>query len=261
MIIDSHVHIGTWGRFYKSINKVLESLEKYHIDFALISSCDGVEYTEKGNNLPFFLKRNQISINKDVVKLCKKYPNKFKGLFWCRPSLEGYSEKVESFIKDNREYIVGLKFHPYYSKMRMTDIKIIPYIKLAEQLDIPVLVHTARDQYSDAKYTYELAKRFPKVKFILAHMQLDNNTHRDAIKYMKELPNLYGDTAWVHPGALKEIIKALGSDRILFGSDNPIDGVDTYNHEWYQFIFNELDESHRNNILFNNIIRLYKLNF
>ena len=56
MIIDTHIHIGSYGRFFKSKQKVLESVAKYHIDFGLISSCDAVEYTPKGNNLPFFLK-------------------------------------------------------------------------------------------------------------------------------------------------------------------------------------------------------------
>lgn len=261
MIIDSHVHIGTYGRFYKSKQKVIESFAKYNIDFGLVSSCDAVEYTSKGNNLPFFLKRNQISCSKDVIRFCKKNPSKFKCLFWCKPATEGYDDKIEKFILDNKEYIVGLKFHPYYSKMRMTDQKILPYIRLAEKLDLPVLVHTARDLYSDAKYTYELAKRFPRVKFILGHMQLETNSHRDAIKYMKELPNLYGDTAWVNPNALKEVLKVLGSDRILFGSDNPIDGVDTYNHEWYQFIFKELDKEAREDILYRNAIKLFKLKF
>ena len=45
---------------------------------------------------------------------------------------------------------------------------------------------------------------------------------------MEKAENLYADTAWVPVTSTIEIIKRFGSKRIFFGSDSPIDGVDTY---------------------------------
>jgi predicted TIM-barrel fold metal-dependent hydrolase len=45
---------------------------------------------------------------------------------------------------------------------------------------------------------------------------------------MGKAENLYADTAWVPIQTTLEIIRRYDSHRIIFGSDNPIDGADTY---------------------------------
>ena len=39
-----------------------------------------------------------------------------------------------------------------------------------------------------------------------------------------KLPNLYGDTTWVPIKSTLYAIERCGSEKILFGTDNPIDG-------------------------------------
>ena len=62
------------------------------------------------------------------------------------------------------------------------------------------------------------------------------------------LPNLYGDTTWVPVKSTVQAIEKWGSEKILFGSDNPIDGKDTYLHNrtgdrsLYQEYFHEFRE-------------------
>lgn len=46
--------------------------------------------------------------------------------------------------------------------------------------------------------------------------------------YLKLAENLYADTTWVPVETTLEVIKRYGSEHVMFGSDNPIDGVDTY---------------------------------
>ena len=45
---------------------------------------------------------------------------------------------------------------------------------------------------------------------------------------MEKAPNLYADTTWVPVETTLEVIRRYGSERVMFGSDNPIDGLDTY---------------------------------
>jgi len=62
-----------------------------------------------------------------------------------------------------------------------------------------------------------------------------------AIELIAKLPNLYGDTAWVRPEKVLRAIKICGSHKILFGTDNPINGVDTYDDDnFYNFYFNDM---------------------
>lgn len=242
MRIDIHTHIGTMPRIAQAKEWLPIAMERYQIDLIFVSSCDGVEVDEEMKKIPITATNDQIAINQDVVDYVKQYPNKMRALFWCKPHYEGYKEEIEQFYLQNREYIVGLKFHLYFSKLRMTDPRVLPYIHLAEKYHLPVLIHTAKETYSDVKYTYLLAKRFPQVNFIAAHMQLETEDHLDAIRYIQKLPNLYGDTAWVNPTALQNAIHTCGAHKILFGSDNPLDGVDTYQHPWYQDMFHAFVE-------------------
>ena len=61
----------------------------------------------------------------------------------------------------------------------------------------------------------------------MVHLGLGTD-NKEAIKLCAELPNLYGDTTWVSVDSALEFIKACGAEKLLFGSDNPIDGKDTY---------------------------------
>ena len=78
----------------------------------------------------------------------------------------------------------------------------------------------------------------------MAHMGLGSDNSK-AIKLISSLPNLYGDTAWVPIKSAISLIKNSSSEKLFFGSDNPIDGKDTYLHNktgdrsLYQEYFNE----------------------
>ena len=59
--------------------------------------------------------------------------------------------------------------------------------------------------------------------FIAVHMDLESG-NRQAIDLIAKLPNLYGDTTWVPIKSTLYAIERCGSEKILFGTDNPIDG-------------------------------------
>ena len=46
-------------------------------------------------------------------------------------------------------------------------------------------------------------------------------------------------TAEIHLRGGKDTPKKYGAQKLLFGTDNPIDGVDTYAHPFYQAYFGE----------------------
>ena len=67
----------------------------------------------------------------------------------------------------------------------------------------------------------------PDVDFVMVHMGLGTD-NKEAVELIGKLPNLYGDTTWVPVETTLEVIKRYGSKKLMFGSDMPIDGVDTY---------------------------------
>ena len=265
MIIDAHVHVGDSLNMVFSPELVLESMEKYNIDYALVSNVEGSEVDFDQVLVPDEIRRKQADVALDTIAFARKNPDKIGALLWVMPMLEGCNEELEEVIKNNLDVVHGIKVHPYHNKTRFDDPKVQEYIKLAQKYDLAVMSHTAADECSDCRQVYEMAKKYPDVRFVMAHAQLGTPDNQAAIDCLKEgLPNLYADSAWVRPEHAVRIIKECGADRLLFGTDNPIDGIDTYGHpEFYQIYFNQLKdmltEKEYKMLMEDNARKVYKL--
>lgn len=227
-MIDSHVHIGGGADgFVMNEEMVLQSMKKYKIDISIVSNADCVEYGEDLVKLPEEKQICQKDALLRVIKFCRDNPGKIYGSFWCKPNHEVLSEDIDRIIEANRDVIVALKVHPFLSNLSFADEKMHPYLQLAKKHRLPVIVHTANDEVDSPIRVYEMARRYPELTFVMAHMGLGTD-NKLAVDLMEKAKNLYADTAWVPMPTTLEIIRRYGSKRIMFGSDNPIDGVDTY---------------------------------
>ena len=155
--------------------------------------------------------------------------------------------EIEQLVAENRQNLVFLKVHPYHSNLAFDDDKMIPYLELAVKYNLPVVIHTGEGYNDSPERDFAMAKKYPQLKFIMAHMGLGTDNQL-AIDLMAEADNLYADTTWVPVSTTLEVIKRYGSKRVMFGTDSPIDGVDTYycNKEGepslYRQYFGELKE-------------------
>lgn len=255
-IIDSHAHYGYWPTMTKCEDMILKSMEKNRVNFTLFS-FDGTEFREGRTKFT-----SQLEGSKKALALCKKHQNKLGMLVWYRPHLEKNPAELEYFIKKHLDFIHGLKFHPYLSRMRISDQRNYPYFEIARKFNFPILVHTATDNYSKLKYIVKAAKDFPDIIFVAAHCVLESN-HIEIINALKECPNLYADTAWVDMEFIKIIKQNNLMDRIMFGTDNPIDGYKTLDQEIYQNYFNnqiKLNKSDFEKLMYKNAKKVYKIN-
>lgn len=268
MIIDAHVHIGSATGFDLPVEYVLYSMDKYNIDYAIISSIEAVEYDSELNELPPNMQKPQIETLMDCIKIARDNINKIGIAFWIKPHTERLTQEIIDTIENNLDVIKAMKMHPYYSKTAFDDARVEEYIRIAEKYNLPFIIHTGGCDEADPKRVYNVAKKFPKVNFIMAHMGLGTD-NSEAIELICRLPNLYGDTAWVPIKSTISLIKKSSSKKILFGTDNPIDGKDTYLHNrtgdrsLYQEYFNELKNLISNedydNLMYKNAIRLFKI--
>lgn len=266
MIIDSHVHIGGSLGLNFPPQMVLETMEKYNIGYALVSNLDGSEVDYDQNLIPEEYRQSQIEVNKKTIEFAREHKDRIGALLWAMPLMECCDEEFEKLVADNLDVVKGIKIHPYHNKIRFDDPKVQEYIKLARKYDLAMMTHTAMDEYSDCRQVYEMAKKYPDVRFVMAHAQLGSEDNSQAIECLKEgLPNLYADCAWVRPQHGLRIIKECGGDKLLFGTDNPIDGLDTYAHpEFYGIYFGEfknmVTEEEYNKLMKDNAVKVYKLN-
>lgn len=230
MIIDAHAHIGLDGSLSKSMSMILRSQKLYHIEYSLIMNGRFIEHQGKHQKRHLI---DQVKSGQEAIAFARQHPHHLGVLLWCNPAHETVNDDFITLIKTNRDIIFGLKFHPWASKLPMHHPRYEPYFALARDLHLPILFHTAVDEFSSILFLAQVAKKYPDLTFIAAHLELLSD-HKTAIKVLKENPNIYADTAWVPLDIALKVMKTIGPNRILFGSDNPIDGVHTLNHAMYQ---------------------------
>lgn len=262
MIIDSHTHFGTILDFDFPEEILIKSMNLHGIDCAVVSNLQGIEFDHNNHPLEKEVLRNQIEINMATIDFSRKYPGRIFPLLWAMPHTGGATTELKRFIKDNRSELFGLKFHPYLNQTPFDSQLIDPYIKLAAEFNLPVTVHTASTSESAPAKVAAVALKYPEVDFLLIHMGLYTD-NEESINLILQQPNLYGDTTWVSPENTIKLIQRGGIDKIMFGTDAPIAGIDgysnpmvqTYMHDWK----NELSNSDYNKLMSENVIRFFSI--
>ena len=269
MIIDTHAHIGTLPPFFDmKTDELLYSMERYGIDFSLVSNIEAAENDHQGNPVPDELQKPQNEILKATLAEARRAPDRLGVLAWMKIRQELPDREFVSLVRENRDVIYGIKLHPFHSRTAPDDERIEPIYELAAEFGLPVVSHTGGCEEAMSIHLYNAAKRHPELDFVMVHMDLGTD-NRTALDLLGELPNLYGDTTWVPVQTTLEAIRRCGSEKMLFGTDNPIDGKDTLLHNksgersLYQQYFNELREllspADYENLMWRNAAGLFKI--
>lgn len=250
MIIDTHIHTGLFISPEKTVNMsediVLESMDLYNIDFAIVSNT-AEEVDCELNPIPKEHQKTQEEAFLEAINFARNNKEKIGIMPWVKPASETADARLEALIKENLDIVYGIKVHPFHSDIEFDSPRVEPYIELARKYNLPVAVHTADYYKASPRRVYNMALKYPDVNFIMVHMGLSTD-NKEAIELLGMLPNLYGDTTWVPLESTVEIVKRYGSKKLFFGSDSPIDGIHTYAKNFagepslYLRYFNELED-------------------
>ena len=268
MIIDTHMHSGVVIGFDMSEDKVMASMNKYGIDIGIVSNIEATEGDHEPKLLPPNLQKSQEDCLRDNIRFARNNPGRIALAAWVKPATQCVTDELETLIKENRDIIVAMKFHPYHAVLPFDDKKMDAFIQLAEKYSLVVVTHTGGSDNASPQRVYTMAKKYPTVNFVMVHMDLGSD-NKEAIRLIGLLPNLYGDTTWVPLESALQLIQEFGSKKLLFGSDAPIDGIDTYDHNpkgepaVYRRYFNELPKrispQEYDDVMFKNAIQLFGL--
>lgn len=227
-IIDTHTHIGGENAgFCMTEAMVLEMMKKYHIDYAIVSNGDAAEMDHHQQLLPEKVQVTQEDALKRTLDFAKKNPEHIGIAVWVKPYLQGLTNELKELICDNLEFIKAIKLHPFHSNVSPVDEQMLPYLQFASEYRLPVVSHTGGCEAASPIHLYEAARQFPEIPFVMVHMGLGTD-NQEALDLLGKQDNLYGDTTWVPIQTTMEAIHRYGSKKMLFGSDAPIDGVNTY---------------------------------
>lgn len=179
-------------------------------------------------------------LNNDAVRqACLKYPDKFIGFGSVSPwrTEKVIEEKFDKFVEWGFK---GIKLLPTLQCFNPEEERMNLIYDLAMEAGMVLLMHTGCDpsawefsglsEYAHPKYLAGVAKRYPDLKIVAAHMASYSAQHpgiwfKPLLETMERYPNIYTDISAVHTEILKksmdEVIELVGIERILFGSDHP----------------------------------------
>ncbi len=162
------------------------------------------------------------SINNFIAKKCSKNPDILFGLGTLHPDMENPEEEIERCISLG---LKGIKLHPDSQRFLMDSDKAM---RLYEMLEgrLPILMHCGdyRFQYSRPERLANVLDAFPKLTVVAAHFG-GWSLWDLALEYLED-KNCYLDTSssmmYLGQRRSKELIKAYGAERMLFGTDYPM---------------------------------------
>lgn len=199
-INDSHVHVGQFNENYFSPESVYTFLKSVGIEYFAVSSSSIC-----GNDIEKTLE--------DINYIILLSKHKALPVLWLTPEIFRY-DCLDFFLKSKIMWKC-VKMHGFHD---WTHKEIEKAVSVAQQLNIPFMMHTGGREWCNAGQYYSLCKNYPHQLFILAHSRPCDET----IHIMKNCENTWADTAFT---PLNDIVKMVNEgleDRIIWGSDYPI---------------------------------------
>lgn len=236
MIVDCHVHLNNYHEqlavsLNDSLAKLQDSMAEAGIDYSLV--------------LTSYLVSPHRPSTAQVVEAIAKVPNLgvVAGI-----SYNNYRQRDLRELADFLEHglVKGLKLYPGYEPFYPHDKRLQVVYDLAEEFDVPVMIHSG-DTYSPKgklKYSHpleidEVAVDHPNVKFIICH--LGNPWLTDCMEVVYKNANVHADISGLVLGEfteafedymtdeIKDVILYAGDPRFfLFGTDWPICSMRSY---------------------------------
>ena len=163
-------------------------------------------------------------INDDTFWLMRRYPGVITGFCHLNPTLGGAAVRREVARCVARGFR-GLKLE---IANNARDACMAPLMAAAEHHGLVVLQHAwsitkirQRRFHTDPEDVATLARRFPRVRIIMAHL---TGCGVRGVLAVKDCPNVVVDTSGAAPeaGLVEYAVAQLGAARVLYGSDVPI---------------------------------------
>lgn len=249
-IIDAHAHLAsTPGASARDLVKVMDRWGVAKASVSHISALRLHDWESEGR-----------AGNAVIAEAMQEFPSRILGAYAPNPFL-GKAEQVRDDIlgQIERYGFRSIKLHPIWGGYPANAHELDPIFSAAQEAGIPILYHSGHIPYCTPAEIFEMAKRFPKVNIIVGHAGKTELCH-DVLALARYAPNLYIETSGQPNRAfLERFIREIGSERVLFGSDWEGCGKGVFPLRILEVEELAISRAERQNILFGNAARLFRL--
>lgn len=249
MIIDMHVHIGSHYTHYEDYTRALRKyIEQYGIERIYISAVELDPFigAPDAETLDW--------LNADAYRFAEEYAERVSAYVYENPLLPDALDRLKHGVEEH--HACGMKL---WVSTFCDDRSVDPLTAYCIDNNLPILVHCAHKSNGQAEneslsqHVARYAERFPEAKIVMAH--LGGDAYLSA-RTVRDLPNVYTDCSGslYRGGELEYMVRLLGSERVLFGSDMP---YVPYSINIGKVLEANLTDDEKQNILYKNALRLF----
>lgn len=236
LVIDFHVHLVDYENVRPWVNDWVNSSPKKMKEDELSMYSDPPKFVEflKASGVDYGVVLAELSpittgmcTNEAVAEFCLQHKEliPFANV---NPFLQPFPGKEVKRLVEEYGFR-GLKLYPTYQQFYPNDQSIYPIYAAADELNIPVMLHTgssifkgARMKFGDPLYLDDVAVDFPNLKIILVHS--GRGFWYDRAFFLAKLhENVFMEIAGLPPKKLLTYFPEFerNADKIIFGSDWP----------------------------------------
>lgn len=211
LIIDMHCHMGHFRNFqipYNDVHGMIPGMDAMGIDIACVTHHAGISSDFRYGN-------------DKVAEAMRLYPGRIVGYCTINPNFPGEVRSEMERCIDGMGF-KALKVHPeLHDDYPLDGPNYEAVWEFAHDRKLPLLSHTYSGGDSLDVFA-RLADKYPNVTILLGHLAFDKGLDR-SFAMVKEHPNVVIDlTGPVQfHGVVERAVKAVGADRVVYGSDIP----------------------------------------
>ena len=173
-------------------------------------------------------------LNAWVTASAREHPDRLSAYIGLEPALMGEDVVRAEAAAHLGHGAMGLKVAPYSLWMHADDPRLEIVWRLAREYDVPVLSESGAHpepagEWGHPRYFHEVLRSYPELRLQLAH--LGAGAEDEMGRLLRAFPQVVTDTAMrldpdfspdYTPHQLAELIRQLGVDQVLFGTNYPI---------------------------------------
>lgn len=165
------------------------------------------------------------SINEFIAVSVAEHPDRLTGLGTLHPDSEDQAADVQHLIELG---LHGVKLHPDIQNFKIDDYRCLKIYELCEKAGLPILMHTGdnRRDLSNPNRLKPVLEAYTDLIIVGAHFG-GWSIWEEAAAELAGYQNLYVDCSSSMPfmqdiSKIPALVRAYGTDRVLFGSDYPM---------------------------------------
>ena len=164
------------------------------------------------------------SINEYIAREEQASEGRFTGLGTLHLDAEDIEADLNELVSLG---LHGVKLHPDIQGFQIDEPRAMQIFAMCEDRGLPIYVHTGDNRYdnSNPNRVKNVLEAFPKLKFVGPHFG-GWSVWEEAAKVLPKYDNIIVDTSSttydLPPEKVKDLIRAYGSERVMFGTDYPM---------------------------------------